>query len=88
MEHNETTQNGNTKRDKQVSFLHTALQLARMYGVAETLHPIPLLSMEEFFSLFKSWATEYETLSGLDLIIFFEGKIKQKEQDRTNQLRR
>lgn len=82
MKHSKTTQTGNTKRDVQTQYFHTALQLARMYGVAETLHPIPFLPMDAFFPLIEEWATEYENQKSTDILTFFEGKIPQKKQDR------
>lgn len=78
MKQNKTTQNVPPERDNPTPSLHTALQLARMYGVAESLDPIPFLPMEEFISLIKSWTAEYQSLPDPDILAFFEGKMKQK----------
>ena len=47
-------------------YLETAIVLARMYGIAETLNPWDYLENEEFMGM--------ETSS--DILAFFESKIK------------
>lgn len=81
MKHREITKCENAKPNAQVKSFHTALQLARMYGVAETLHPIQFLPMEEFILQIEGWAAEYESQKGGDIVAFFEEKMLQKKQN-------
>lgn len=41
------------------NFLKTAVMLSRMYGVAETLEPLPYRSQEEFFVIVCVWTEEF-----------------------------
>lgn len=82
MKHRETTKCENARPNAQTKSFHTALQLARMYGVAETLHPIPFLPTEEFILQIERWAAEYESQKGGDILAFFEEKMLQKKQNR------
>ena len=56
-------------------YLESAILLARLYGIAETLNPWVYLENEKFISLIKEWADEYQ--SG-DILKFFESKIESK----------
>ena len=58
-------------------YLETAIVLARMYGIAETLNPWDYLENEDFSAKITEWADEFmgmETSS--DILAFFESKIK------------
>lgn len=56
-------------------FIDTAMILARMYGVAETLHPIPCMPMDTFLSLINEWTVEYIKSGKRDVVLFFENKM-------------
>ena len=55
------------------SFLKTAVTLARMYGAAETLEPLPYRSQDEFFTMVCAWTDEF--LKKGDITNFFEEKL-------------
>lgn len=55
------------------NFLKTAVMLSRMYGVAETLEPLPYRSQEEFFVIVCAWTEEF--LKKSDITDFFEEKL-------------
>ncbi len=57
-------------------YLETALTLARMYGVAETLHPCECLENEKFIAEMEEWTEEFLSLENADLLQFFESKVK------------
>lgn len=82
MEQEETKKTVDTENKDRTRYFHCALQLARMYGVAETLHPIPYLPMEEFVSLMETWAAEQETRQETSILAFFEEKMAQKRQEK------
>lgn len=54
--------------------LKTAVILARMYGVRETLEPLPRMSNEEIVDLITKWTEEYLDSEEGDIIRFFENK--------------
>lgn len=54
--------------------LKTAVILARMYGVRETLEPLPRMSNEEIVDLITKWTEEYLDSEERDIIRFFENK--------------
>lgn len=58
-------------------YLESAILLARLYGIAETLNPWVYLENEKFISLIKEWADEYQ--SG-DILKFFESKAESKTE--------
>ena len=58
-------------------YLESAILLARLYGIAETLNTWVYLENEKFISLIKEWADEYQ--SG-DILKFFESKIESKTE--------
>ena len=58
-------------------YLESAILLARLYGIAETLNPWVYLENEKFISLIKEWADEYQ--SG-DILKFFKSKIESKTE--------
>ena len=55
----------------------TAVKLARMYGVAETLMPLAYASNEEVTENILAWAREYQASEQTDLVRFFEEKMKE-----------
>lgn len=55
----------------------TAICLARMWGVAETLEPLPNRSFQEVKNTVIEWAEDYLTGKEPDLTVFFAGKIKE-----------
>ena len=57
-------------------FIDTAIILSRMYGVAETLNPIPYRSNADMLELIRDWAAEYIESKETDIVHFFEKKIK------------
>ena len=57
-------------------YVSTAVNLARMYGVAETLNPMPFMSEEDFVAMIDAWTKEYLLLDRSDSVAFFEEKIK------------
>ena len=60
--------------------LKTAIRFARMYGVTETLHPIPYLEEEAFFALILRWTEEYRDEKTDDPIAFFERRMKDRTE--------
>lgn len=55
--------------------LETAVILARMYGVKETLEPHPFVSNEEIVMLIMEWTEEYLDSGERDIAQFFESKF-------------
>lgn len=53
------------------SHLHIVVQLARLYGIAETLHPMRPRSNDEITALILSWADDYTRSGAQDLSGFF-----------------
>ena len=57
--------------------LNIALQLARMYGVAETLNPVTYMDSEKFVTMILSWTDTYTKSNEKDLIEFFNKQFQQ-----------
>lgn len=57
-------------------YLETAIVLARMYGIAETLNPWDYLENEDFIAKITEWADEFTGTETADILAFFESKIK------------
>lgn len=57
-------------------YVFTAVNFARMYGVAETLNPMQVMNNEDFFAMIDAWTKEYLLLDRCDSVAFFEEKIK------------
>lgn len=55
--------------------LKTAVILARMYGVKETLEPLPCISNEKMVDLITKWTEEYFDTAEEDIVRFFESKF-------------
>lgn len=56
-------------------FLETAILLSRMYGVAETLEPLPNIPQEKLTPMICDWTEEF-LQSGKDMTDFLYKKIK------------
>lgn len=56
-------------------FLETAIMLSRMYGVAETLEPLPAIPQEKLTPMICDWTAEYLQSNG-DMTDFLYKKIK------------
>ena len=56
--------------------LKTAVILARMYGVKETLEPVPCISNEKMVDLILKWTEEYFDTAEEDIEQFFEGRFQ------------
>lgn len=57
-------------------YLETAVILARMYGVAETLNPWEYMENGEFIAKIEKWTDEFLSTENTDLLKFFESKVK------------
>ncbi len=57
-------------------YLETAVILARMYGIAETLNPWEHMENEKFIEKIREWTEEFLNLENADLLKFFESKVK------------
>lgn len=55
--------------------LKIAVILARMYGVRETLEPLPHMSNEKMVDLITKWMEEYFDTEEEDIVRFFESKF-------------
>lgn len=65
--------NKTQKIDKQ--YLETAILLARMYGIAETLHPWDFLENDKFVQKMKDWTDEFLQIEKGDVLSFFERQV-------------
>ncbi len=61
-------------------YLESAILLARLYGIAETLNPWAYLENEKFISLIKEWTDEFQSMENGDILKFFESKIESKTE--------
>mgnify|MGYP007029267695 FL=1 len=57
--------------------MHTAMILARMYGVGECLNQIPYKDEDDFIQMITSWTNEYLNQERGDLVDFFEMKMRE-----------
>jgi hypothetical protein len=57
--------------------MHTAMILARMYGVGECLNQIPYKAESDFIQMITSWSDEYLQQERGDLVDFFEMKMQE-----------
>ena len=55
--------------------LETAVILARMYGVKETLEPLPCIPNEKIVTIIERWTEEYLDTGERDIAQFFESKF-------------
>ncbi len=56
-------------------FLETAIMLSRMYGVAETLEPLPNIPQEKLTPMICDWTKEFLQSNG-DMTDFLYKKIQ------------
>lgn len=56
-------------------YIETAITLARMYGVAETLHPWAYLENDKFICKIEQWTEEFIQSENQDILTFFESQI-------------
>lgn len=63
------------KSELKENYVTTAITFARLYGIAETLHPWDYLKNEEFIQKIENWTEEFLSLENQDLLKFFEEKI-------------
>lgn len=59
------------------NYLKVAITLARLYGIAETLHPWNYLENEKFLKIIRDWTEEYIRRGEKDILRFFESKTIQ-----------
>ena len=57
-------------------YVSIAVNLARMYGVAETLNPVSFMSAEDFDKMIEEWTNEYLLQDRSDIVVYFEAKMK------------
>lgn len=73
------------KKSEFKNYVETAITFARLYGIAETLHPWEYLDNEKFITTVQKWTEEFLCMKNTekDILKFFEEKISeyQKEQD-------
>lgn len=56
-------------------YIEVAIKLARLYGIAETLHPWVYLENDKFLSKIRNWTEEYLQTEQEDILKFFELKV-------------
>lgn len=56
--------------------LETAIILARMYGIKETLEPLQCISNKKMIVQIEKWTEEYLESELDDIIRFFEGRFE------------
>lgn len=61
---------------KNDEYIEIAINLSRMYGVAETLEPLQSKPMIEFNKMIDEWTLEFLKTEKQDIVEFFEYKIK------------
>lgn len=52
-----------------------AVMLARLYGIAETLHPWEYLENEKFLLKIERWTDDFLKSDEQDVLQFFETKV-------------
>lgn len=65
------------KSELKENYVTTAITFARLYGIAETLHPWDYLKNEQFVQKIQNWTEEFLSLENQDLLKFFEEKISE-----------
>lgn len=60
--------------NKEREIYEVAIRFSRMWGVMETLEPIPNHSVEEVRDIVMTWAEEYVVSGQDDWVKFFHGK--------------
>lgn len=61
---------------QKIQVYETAICLARMWGIAETLEPLPNKSFQDVKNMVIEWAEDYITTGEQDLVEYFVKKIK------------
>ena len=61
---------------KNDEYFEVAINLSRMYGVAETLEPLQSKPMIEFNKMIDEWTLDFLKNEDQDIATFFENKIK------------
>lgn len=61
-------------------YMHIALTLARLYGIAETLEPWEYLANDDFLSTIDEWTKEFLCAQDSDILSFFEAKVAEKQK--------
>lgn len=61
-------------------YLETAITLARMYGIGETLNPWDNLENEEIIRKIKNWTEEFLSTENQDILTFFASKTSGMER--------
>lgn len=56
-------------------YFETAVMLARMYGVGETLNEWEFLKEDKFLRMIEEWTEEFLGLENGDIVAFFETKV-------------
>lgn len=70
-----------SKECERIEVYETAICFARMWGVMETLEPIPNISFEKLRDILMSWAAEFSADRQKDHVKFFiqkAGDIKKQ----------
>lgn len=61
---------------KNEKYIEVAINLSRMYGVAETLEALQPKTFIEFDKMIDKWTLEFLENEEQDIVTFFENKIK------------
>lgn len=56
-------------------YIDTAITLARLYGIAETLNPWDYMENEVFIQTIDSWTQEFLLSNSSNILQFFESKV-------------
>lgn len=65
---------------REIKVYELAICFARMWGVAETLSPLPNLGFSEVKERMIRWAEEYVTEGEEDFLLFFHRKLAEAEK--------
>ena len=60
-------------------YLHSVIHFARLYGIAETLHPLRHRENDEIAGLILEWAQAFARSGETDLLHFFESAIRSEQ---------
>lgn len=58
------------------TYWKTAIALSRMYGVIETLEPLPNIPFDRIYELICEWTDEYLETTDIDIVTFLHDKTK------------
>lgn len=65
---------------REIKVYELAICFARMWGVAETLNPLPNLEFSEMKERMIRWAEEYVADGEEDFLLFFQRKLAEEEK--------